>query len=411
MSTEGTTTCARPGTPRPGVRSGTPSLGVVATQTVAFEEGIRLEAGAVLRPLTVAFEIYGEPNARRDNVILVCHALSGGAHAAGLHAGATKPGWWDITIGPGKAFDTSRYCVISSNVVGSCYGTTGPGSIDPATGRPYGSRFPVVMVRDMVNVQRLLLDRLGIDSLLAVAGGSMGGMQALQWAASYPERVRGVIAIATTARHSAQQIAFDEVARQAITNDPAWNGGDYYDGPGPVGGLAVARMLGHVTYLSDRGMAGKFGRQPCAPEVAGPADAKRLGFVAPQFEVERYLQHQGESFVRRFDANSVICLTRAMDAFDLGAGHASLVDTFARSSARFLLISFSSDWLYPPYQVREIARAIAESRGAAMTEPCGDRDVTYREIASDYGHDAFLLEHAQQAPLIEAFLGVLQAEA
>jgi homoserine O-acetyltransferase len=386
------------------------STDVAGTSTITLEDGVRLESGAHLRPVTVAYEIYGRLNARRDNAVLVCHALSGGAHAAGWSPRATKPGWWDVMIGPGKAFDTRRYCVISSNVLGSCYGTTGPASVDPRTARPYGSRFPVVTIADIVAVQRALLERLGIGCLLAVAGGSMGGMQALQWAVSYPDRVRGVVAIATTARHSAQQIAFDEVARRAIVGDPAWDGGDYYGGRGPLDGLAVARMLGHITYLSDQGMTRKFGRRRWAPGgVASRSDAARLSLAGPTFEVERYLHHQGESFVRRFDANSLVCLTKAMDYFDLGEGRASLADAFAPSRARFLLLSFSSDWLYPPAQLEEVAEAIRRTRRAAtrprpLAASCPDDDVTYREITSDYGHDAFLLEHARQAPLIAAFL-------
>ena len=403
------------------------SLGLVEISTLTIEEGIRLESRAILRPVTVAYEIYGELNARRDNTILVCHALSGGAHAAGRRPDGTRPGWWDVMIGPGKAFDTRRYCVISSNVLGSCYGTTGPASIDPRSAQPYGSRFPVITIADIVNVQRALLDRLGIGGLLAVAGGSMGGMQALQWAVSYPGSVRGVIAIATTARHSAQQIAFDEVARRAITGDPAWNGGDYYDRRRPAHGLAVARMLGHITYLSDQGMADKFGRRRCA-QPGGASDAPRFSARAahladrqPDFEVERYLHHQGESFVRRFDANSLVCLTKAMDYFDLADGHDSLAGAFAPSRARFLLLSFSSDWLYPSRQLGEVAEAIRESRGAIRLKPvptsrraadtchgvsaeCDRWRVTHREILSNYGHDAFLLEHVQQAPLIAAFL-------
>ncbi len=364
-------------------------LGLVSTSTITLEEGVRLERGGVLRPVTVAYEVYGALSARRDNAILVCHALSGGAHAAGRHRDAARPGWWDVMIGPGRAFDTRRYCVVSSNVLGSCYGTTGPASLEPSMGRPYGSRFPAITIADMVHVQRGLVDRLGIDCLLAVAGGSMGGMQALQWAVSYPGRVRGVVAIATTARHSAQQIAFDEVARRAITGDPAWNGGDYYDSRPPACGLAVARMLGHVTYLSDRGMSDRFGRRRCGPRTDMTASG-------PEFEVERYLQHQGESFVRRFDANSMLALTKAMDRFDLVDGHGSLAAAFAVARARFLLLTFSSDWLYPPRQLQEVAEAVRASRDGGA--------VTYREIPSAYGHDAFLLEHAQQAPLVEEFL-------
>lgn len=364
---------------------------IVITRTVTMEEGVRLESGAVLKPITVAYETYGAPNARRDNVILVCHALSGGAHAAGWHPGASKPGWWDDMIGPGKAFDTRRYCVVSSNVLGSCYGTTGPSWLAPEAGVPYGARFPVVTIGDMVTVQAALLDRLGIGTLLAVAGGSMGGMQALQWAVSCPGRVRSVVALATTPRHSAQQIAFDEVARRAVMGDPAWRGGDYYGRATPDAGLAVARMLGHITYLSDRGMARKFGRA----REAGGAPAYSLD---REFQVERYLDHQASSFVRRFDANSLIYLTKAMDYCDLAAGHASLADALAPCRAAFLLLSFSSDWLYPPAQLEEVAEAVRAARTG------GEPEVAHHVIASDHGHDAFLLEHREQAPIISRFL-------
>jgi len=370
------------------LKAGQTGVGVVETHTLVLDEGVRLDCGARLRPVTVAYESYGRLNGRRDNTILVCHALSGGAHAAGCHPGATKPGWWDTMIGPGRAFDTDRYCVISSNVLGSCYGTTGPASADP-TGRPLGARFPVVTIADMVRTQRLLLDHLGIGSLLAVAGGSMGGMQALQWAASYPDSVRSVVALATTWRHSAQQIAFDEVARQAVMTDPAWKGGDYYETGGPQAGLAVARMLGHITYLSDPGMTRKFGRRLRGRE--------RLGYTLDaDFEVESYLHHQGESFVGRFDANSLIYLSKAMDYFDLPASHPTLAETCARAGVKFLFLTFSSDWLYPPSQLAEVAASIREAGGEAA----------YREIPSDCGHDAFLLEDAQQTPLIHAFLEV-----
>ena len=313
-------------------------------------------------------------------------------HAAGWHADATRPGWWDVMIGPGKAFDTRRYCVICANVVGSCYGSTGPASIDPSTGRPYGSRFPVVTIRDMVRVQKALLETLGIPGLLAVAGGSMGGMQALQWAVSYPDAVRSVIALATTPRHSPQQIAFDEIARRAVEADPNWRGGDYYDGEPPRDGLAVARMIGHVTYLSDRGMHRKFGRRL---RQDGPSYG-----LDPEFEVEHYLQHQGRSFVERFDANALMYLTRALDYFDLEADGRPLADAFSATDAAFLLLTFSSDWLYPPCQLEAVAAA-ASAAG---------RLVWYREIQSDYGHDAFLLEHRAQEPVIRAFLAALEGD-
>jgi homoserine O-acetyltransferase len=351
------------------------------------EGGLALECGRRLETVTVAYERYGHLNAARDNVILVCHALSGGAHAAGRHAGARTAGWWDVMIGPGKAFDTDRYCVICSNVLGSCYGTTGPASPDPATGRPFGRRFPVVTVGDMVTVQKSLMDHLGVSRLHAVAGGSMGGMQALQWAVAYPGAVKSVIALATTHRHSPQQIAFNEIARRAVMSDPQWRGGDYYDGERPRSGLALARMLGHVTYLSDRGMERKFGRR-----LRGSALRFEMG---GEFEVETYLEHQGRSFVDRFDANSLLYLSRALDYFDLAAGGRPLADVFRDTDAAFLLLTFSSDWLYPPYQLEAVANA-AQSAG---------RPVVYREMASDYGHDAFLLEHEAQEPVIRAFLG------
>jgi homoserine O-acetyltransferase len=365
-------------------------LGLVETRFVRVcDEGIVLDCGRRLESIAVAYEQYGALNAARNNVILVCHALSGGAHAAGWHAGATRPGWWDVMIGPGKAFDTNRYCVMCANVLGSCYGSTGPASIDPSTGRPYGSRFPVVTIRDMVRVQKALLDALEIPGLVAVAGGSMGGMQALQWAVDYPEAVGSVIALATTHRHSPQQIAFDEIARRAVEADPNWRGGDYYDGPPPQDGLAVARMIGHVTYLSDRGMHRKFGRRL---RQDGPSYS-----LEPEFEVEHYLQHQGQSFVDRFDANALMYLTRALDYFDLEADGGTLADAFRASDAAFLLMSFSSDWLYPPCQLEAVAAA-ATAAG---------RSVWYREIQSEYGHDAFLLEHRAQEPVIREFLAAV----
>jgi len=348
--------------------------------------GLDLDCGRRLDDVTVAYECYGRLNAARDNAILVCHALSGGAHAAGWHEGAAKPGWWDVLIGPGKALDTDRCFVISSNVLGSCYGTTGPSSVDPSTGRPYGSRFPVVTIADMVRVQRALVERLGITRLRAVAGGSMGGMQALQWAVQYPDAVASVIALATSPSHSPQQIAFNEIARRAVMSDPNWRGGDYYDGEPPRAGLAVARMLGHVTYLSDGGMERKFGRRR-------RPDARPYGFDT-EFEVERYLQHQGQAFVDRFDANSLLYVTRAIDYFDLAPPRGTLRDAFAGSEADYLFLTFSSDWLYPPRHLE----AAAEAACAA------GRAVSYREIPSDYGHDAFLLEHEAQEPLIRAFL-------
>ena len=372
-------------------KSSRPSLGLVEAKSVELcPEGLQLESGATLAgPITVAYETYGELNAARDNCIVLCHALSGGAHAAGFLPGAEKPGWWDTMVGPGKAFDTGKYFIVCSNVLGGCYGTTGPHSVNPATGRPYGLEFPIITVADMTVVQVRLLDFLGVDRALAVAGGSMGGMQALQWAVSHPDRVRSVIAIACTHRHSAQQIAFNEVARQAIMADPGWNGGDYYDGNGPHMGLAIARMVGHVTYLSDKGMESKFGRRLRGKD--------RFAFqFKPEFEVETYLTHQGSAFVERFDGNSLLYLTKALDYFDLSAAHNSLTRSFQGVSAAFLLITFSSDWLYPPYQLVEVAQAVRRAGG----------DTTYCEIKCDYGHDSFLVEKSVelQEPLVRSFL-------
>ncbi|MBN1865852.1 homoserine O-acetyltransferase [Candidatus Sumerlaeota bacterium] len=369
-------------------------LGLVQTQSLELgAEPLVLDSGVSFGPITVAYETYGTLSETRDNAILICHGLSGGAHAAGRLEGQEKPGWWDCMIGPGKAFDTDRYFVVSPNVLGSCYGTTGPASIDPQTGKPYALRFPVITVRDMVEVQRRLLDHLGIRKILCVAGGSMGGMLALQWAVAYPERVRSVVAIASTHQHSPQQIAFNEVARQAIMADPAWAQGDYYGTEGPRLGLAVARMVGHITYLSDSGMSRKFGRRL--------RDRERYGYdFSLDFEVESYLRHQGQSFVGRFDANSLLYLTKALDYFDLASGHESLTEAFQPSRALFLLIAFSSDWLYPPQQLKEVARAIRRSGG----------DATYYEISSDYGHDAFLLDYAKQTPLVASLLERARAD-
>jgi homoserine O-acetyltransferase len=349
-------------------------------------DGLVLDCGRRLGPITVAWEQYGEMNAGASNVILVCHALSGGAHAAGWHEDVATPGWWDAFIGPGRAFDTNRFCVVSTNVLGGCYGTTGPASIDPATGRRWGPDFPVVTVWDMVRVQRALLDRLGVSRLAAVAGGSMGGMQALAWPVLFPDAVESVVAIASTDRHSPQQIAFNEVARRAIIADPEWYGGRYEASGGPGAGLAVARMLGHITYLSDAGMEKKFGRRT----VGSPGFA--IG--RPEFEVERYLDHQGASFVGRFDANSLLYLTKAIDYFDLAERDGSLRGALAGPRARFLLLTFSSDWLYPPAQLERVARTLEEV----------GRETTYRCLTSDLGHDAFLVDHEQQAPIIRGFL-------
>jgi homoserine O-acetyltransferase len=363
----------------------TPSVGTVQTRYFTWDHPFTLESEAVLPRITLAYETYGSLNSRRDNAVLICHALSGDAHAAGYHQGEDRPGWWDVMIGPGRAFDTDRYFVICSNVLGGCKGSTGPGSVDPSTGRPYGLRFPVVTIGDMVNAQKLLVDSLGISRVQCVAGGSMGGMQALQWAVSYPEMVASCIPIAATSRHSALQIALDEVGRQAIMADPRWKGGDY-SGEVPAAGLAVARMIGHITYMSDRSMERKFGRSLKKHE---------LGYdFTQEFEVESYLRYRGDSFIQRFDANSYLYITKAMDYFDL-PGRGRLCEAFGHlRDLRFLVIAFSSDWLYPPYQSKETVRALK----------LNGLNVTYCEISSDYGHDAFLVESGEQSRLISNFL-------
>jgi homoserine O-acetyltransferase len=319
---------------------------------------------------------------------LVLHALSGDAHVAGWHSEDDKrPGWWDMLIGPGKALDTEKYFVMCSNVIGGCNGSTGPSSVDPRTGRPYGTHFPIITVADMVEAQALLLDHLGIDRLLAVIGGSMGGMQALQWAVAHPERVHEVIAVATAARQPTQAIAFNEVGRQAIMADPDWRNGDYYGKRIPAKGLAVARMIGHITYLSDEAMKEKFGRRL--------QDIHDYSFTfSADFEVESYLRYQGLAFTERFDANTYLYITRALDYFDIARGARSLVDVFRDSTARYLVMSFSSDWLHPPYQLKEIVSALRATH----------KHVSYYEVQTGFGHDAFLLEREKMEGVIAAFL-------
>lgn len=346
-------------------------------------DGIELDSGRIVAPVDVAYETYGELDGQRANAVLVLHEFSGDACAAGPSPDGRHRGWWDSMIGPGKAFNTDRFFVVSSNVLGGCSGTTGPSSINPATGRPYGASFPQVSIADMVRLQKMLTDSMGIERLLTVSGGSMGGMQALEWAVSYPESVASAIPIATTHRHSAQQIAFNEVGRQAILADPDFHQGDYYGAAGPERGLAVARMVGHITYMSDSSMREKFGRR-----------RRKLADHSDLFEVESYLRYRGVQFVSRFDANSYLVITRAMDSFDLTESADSLEGCFERVDSRFLVLSFTSDWLYPSYQSQEIVRAL-RSR---------NRDVAYVEIESQYGHDAFLLESEEQTPLIRGFL-------
>ncbi|MBZ5725139.1 MAG: homoserine O-acetyltransferase [Acidobacteriia bacterium] len=359
---------------------------IVEANSVRFDS-LSLDSGAALAQVEVAYETYGELNAAKSNAVLALHAFSGDAHAAGISHETGKPGWWDNMIGPGKAFDTNRYFVICQNVLGGCRGTTGPSSIDPRTGCPYGMAFPVITISDMVRLQKMVIDSLGIERLLTVTGGSMGGMQALEWAVAYPDRVVSAIPIASTTRHSAQQIAFNEVGRQAIMADPDWNGGDYYGRQPPARGLAVARMVGHITYMSDDSMHEKFGRR-----LRGK-DNFSYGFDV-DFEVESYLRYRGSQFVNRFDANSYLYITKAMDYFDLTNGHGSLAAALAPARARFLVISFSSDWLYPSYQSQEMVRAL-RSRNC---------DVAYVELESNYGHDSFLVDVAEQTSLVRGFL-------
>jgi homoserine O-acetyltransferase len=362
------------------------SVGASVTKYLDIQEPLELESGAKIGPLRIAYETYGRLNKDRSNAILVCHPLSGDAHAAGFHDGESKPGWWDIAIGPGKGFDTTKFFVICSNVLGGCKGTTGPSSIDPATGRPYGTSFPVVTIKDMVNVQKMLVDRLGITQLFAVAGGSMGGMQALQWAVSYPEMMRKAVVIASTAYSTPQQIAFNAVGRKAIISDPAWNKGDYYGRRPPSDGLSLARMVGHITYLSDESMLHKFGRNLQGKETVG------FDF-STDFQVESYLNHQGDSFIKRFDPNSYLYITKAIDYFDLNV-RGSLITGLSGVKAEVLVIGISSDWLYPPYQSQEIVTALRANGLKAF----------YGEIRSNYGHDAFLLEQGQLNYLLKSFL-------
>ncbi|MFS8036357.1 homoserine O-acetyltransferase MetX [Xanthobacter sp. AM11] len=350
---------------------------------------LRLDAGVALPHLQIAYQTYGEPNAARTNAILVCHALTGDQHAASLNPVTGKPGWWETMVGPGKPIDTERFYVICANVLGGCMGTTGPSSVDPASGEPYGLDMPVVTIRDMVNAQAMLLDHLGIEKLLCVAGGSMGGMQVLQWAASYPERVFAALPIATGARHSAQNIAFHEVGRQAVMADPDWRGGRYLaEGVTPHRGLAVARMAAHITYMSDQALHRKFGRRLQNREMP------TFGFDA-DFQVESYLRHQGEAFVQRFDPNSYLYVTRAMDYFDLAAEHGGvLANAFRGSKTRFCVVSFTSDWLFPTEDSRAIVHALNAS-GAS---------VSFAEIESDKGHDAFLLDEPELIAIARGFL-------
>jgi homoserine O-acetyltransferase len=353
------------------------------------DKPLRLDAGVDLSPFQIAYKTYGTLNAQRSNAVLICHALTGDQHVASRHPVTGKPGWWEIMVGPGKPVDTERYFVICPNVVGGCMGSTGPSSLNPKTGKPWGLDLPVITIRDMVQAQAMLLDHLGIESLFSVLGGSMGGMQVLQWAASYPARVFSALPLATGTRHSAQNIAFHEVGRQAVMADPEWRSGRYLlEGTNPRRGLAVARMGAHITYLSDAALHRKFGRR--FQDRSNPT----FSFDA-DFEVESYLRHQGITFVERFDANSYLYLTRAMDYFDLAADYDGVVaNAFKGTRTRFCVISFTSDWLFPT----------AESRAIVHALNAGGARVSFAEIVTDKGHDAFLLDEPELFGIMRGFL-------
>jgi homoserine O-acetyltransferase len=371
------------------------SVGIVQTLKVrVVEQGspLVLQSGKTIGPVDVTYETYGRLSPQKDNVVLICHALSGNAHVAGYNSpDDRKPGWWDMAVGPGKAIDTDKYFVICSNFLGGCSGTTGPSDTNPATGKPYGLDFPIITIEDTVKVQKLLLDKLGITRILSVIGGSMGGMQVLQWAIDYPDMVDSVICIAATTRLNAQSIAFDAVGRNAILGDPNFNHGQYHEDKVPVRGLGIARMIGHITYLSEQSMREKFGRQ------LYDAENYKYDFDS-EFAIETYLDYQGQSFVERFDANSYLYITKAMDYFDLSRRYGSIRSAFVGTRCRFLVISFTSDWLFTPGQSEEIVEALnAEGK-----------DVTYCNIRSPYGHDAFLLECPSQDRLLAGFLNSTQ---
>ena len=386
------------------------SVGTVETQFLDLPKPLALDCGRELHPVRIAYETYGRLSPARDNVILVCHALSGDAHAAGLtskpEAASTRDGfraderdagrsqglgWWDGMIGPGKAFDTDRFFVVSTNLLGGCRGTTGPASIDPASGRPYGSSFPVITVADMVRAERAFLHELGITRLAAVSGGSLGGMQALEWAVQYGDDVEAIIPIASTHALQPQGVAWNAIARNAITSDPDWQGGHYYGtGRAPNAGMGVARMVGHITYLSAVSLNAKFGRR------LQFADDIRYVLTEPEFEVENYLRHQAETFVKRFDANTYLYMSRALSYFDLARqyGGGRLAEAVRTVTARTLLIAFSSDWLYPPSGSEDLATALRAN----------GRDAEFHVIEAPYGHDCFLLEEARLTPMIQEFL-------
>ena len=367
------------------------SVGLVKELIFTFAdetEPMTLESGHTLGPIEIVYETYGAPNEDLSNAVLILHALSGDAHVAGYHHPNDKrTGWWDDMVGPGKAFDTDKYWVICSNVIGGCKGSTGPGSIDPKTGSPYGVDFPIITIGDMVEAQKRLIDHLGISRLLAVVGGSMGGFQVLEWMLRFPDMERSAICIASSARLSAQALSFNIVGRHAITNDTGWMEGSYYGTPGPTQGLAIARMIGHITYLSEPSLDARFGRKL--------QSADRLSFdFSDEFAIESYLKYQGRQFTERFDANSYLYISKAMDYFDIERNYGRLEEAFSAVRSKTLVISYTSDWLFPTEQSREIVRALMSNR----------KDVSFIEIESPYGHDAFLVEIEQLKNIIVPFL-------
>lgn len=381
-------------------------VGLIEPRDFTSTEPFTCDDGRVLPGFTLRYETYGHLNASADNAVLVCHALSGDHHCAGIHSlGDRKPGWWNNLIGPGKAVDTNHHFVVCANVLGGCQGSTGPLSLDPATGRAYGITFPAITIRDMVRSQKRLLDHLGAKRLLCALGGSMGGMQALQWSIEYPDFCDKVLAMATTAREGAQAIAFNEVGRQAIIQDPGWNQGDYPSGGGPRVGLAIARMMAHITYLSDASMDRKFGRREVRPAAgnSGTPPSAPSAANAPrpttafdiEFEVQSYLRYQGQSFINRFDANTYLYITRAIDRFDLAASYGGTLEkAFAPVKGDTLVVGFTSDWLFPPEHNRDIVLALQRA----------GKNASYAELATDLGHDSFLLESPELYALVRAFI-------
>ena len=367
------------------------SVGLVRAETFTFgidDDPLILDSGHTLAPVDIVYETYGEANEDRSNAILILHALSGDAHAAGYNDPHDKrTGWWDSMIGPGKAFDTDKYWIICSNIIGGCRGSTGPSSVNPETGKPYGTEFPVFTIGDMVTAQKRLMDHLGITQLYSIAGGSMGGFQVLEWTLRYPEMVRSAMCLASSSTLSAQGIAFNAVGRHAITSDPNWEEGHYYDSTGPVHGLAIARMVGHITYLSELSLDKKFGRRL--------QSADRFSFdFDTEFAIESYLRYQGHTFTERFDANSYLYITKAMDYFDVARTYGPLAKAFSDALTKFLFVSYNSDWLFTTEQTLEIVRALLAN----------DKDVSFIEVDSPYGHDAFLIEEEQLTRIILSFL-------